>query len=39
MMTFARAVVPVGLRRERSYFLCQRCGRVGTREQDILQPE
>ena len=39
MMTFARAVEPVGLRRARSYFLCQRCGHVETRERDSQQPE
>jgi transposase-like protein len=38
-MTFARAVAPVGLRRAQPYFLCQRCGRVETREQDNTRPE
>ena len=38
MMTFARAVEPVGLRHARSYFLCQRCGHVETRERES-QPE
>jgi hypothetical protein len=38
-MTFTRAVAPVGLGRERSYFVCYRCGRVETREQDNSHPE
>ena len=39
IMTFARAVEPVGLRGVRSYFLRQRCGHVETRERDSQQPE
>ena len=39
MMTFARSVPGGGLRRAQSYFLCQRCGHVETRERDSQQPK